>query len=88
MDKKRLDSTSMNHTVKTSLKSAQHVLEELISERLLERVAMQGALTHEMGSLKTTVATLKLKGIDGGLHKRWSMWSCMAVVSSWRELSG
>jgi len=34
----------------------------------------EGALTHEMGSLKTTVATLKLKGIDGGLHKRWSMW--------------
>jgi len=27
--------------VKTSLKSAQHVLEELISERLLERVAMR-----------------------------------------------
>src|SRR3546814_11686212 len=24
--------------------------------------------------LGSTVARLKLKGIDGGLHKRWSMW--------------
>ncbi|CAM9471531.1 unnamed protein product, partial [Phaeothamnion confervicola] len=24
--------------------------------------------------LRTTVARLKLKGIDGGPHKRWSMW--------------
>ena len=26
---------------------------------------------HRLGS---TVARLKLKGIDGGSHKRWSMW--------------
>ena len=26
---------------------------------------------HRLGS---TVARLKLKGIDGGPHKRWSMW--------------
>ena len=31
-------------------------------------------LTHEISSLKTTAARLKFKGIDGGLHKRWSMW--------------
>ena len=34
----------------------------------------EGALTHEISSLKTTAARLKFKGIDGGLHKRWSMW--------------
>ena len=34
----------------------------------------ESALTHEISSLKTTAARLKFKGIDGGLHKRWSMW--------------
>ena len=34
----------------------------------------EGALTHEISSLKTTAARLKFKGVDGGLHKRWSMW--------------
>ena len=31
----------------------------------------QKCLVHRLGS---TVARLKLKGIDGGSHKRWSMW--------------
>ncbi len=31
-------------------------------------------LTHEALRLGSTVARLKLKGIDGGPHKRWSMW--------------
>ena len=34
----------------------------------------ESELTHEISSLKTTAARLKLKGIDGGSHKRWSMW--------------
>ena len=32
------------------------------------------ALTHEVPRLGSTAARLKLKGIDGGPHKRWSMW--------------
>src|SRR5664279_238069 len=32
------------------------------------------SLTHEAPRLGSTVARLKLKGIDGGPHKRWSMW--------------
>src|SRR4030042_3022854 len=31
-------------------------------------------LTREVARLGSTVARLKLKGIDGGPHKRWSMW--------------
>ena len=31
-------------------------------------------LTQESLRLGSTVARLKLKGIDGGPHKRWSMW--------------
>src|SRR3954449_3829934 len=31
-------------------------------------------LTHSASRLGSTVARLKLKGIDGGPHKRWSMW--------------
>src|SRR5918999_6037556 len=31
-------------------------------------------LTREVDRLGSTVARLKLKGIDGGSHKRWSMW--------------
>src|ERR1051325_6505292 len=31
-------------------------------------------LTHYASRLGSTVARLKLKGIDGGPHKRWSMW--------------
>src|SRR5215204_2997999 len=31
-------------------------------------------LTREASRLGSTVARLKLKGIDGGPHKRWSMW--------------
>ncbi len=30
--------------------------------------------THLAPRLGSTVARLKLKGIDGGPHKRWSMW--------------
>src|SRR6476646_10902864 len=32
------------------------------------------SLTHEARRLGSTVARLKLKGIDGGPHKRWSLW--------------
>src|SRR5262252_8611363 len=32
------------------------------------------SLTHEARRLGSTVEMLKLKGIDGGPHKRWSMW--------------
>ena len=32
------------------------------------------ALTQEVPRLGSTTARLKLKGIDGGPHKRWSMW--------------
>ncbi len=31
-------------------------------------------LTREVGRLGSTAARLKLKGIGGGSHKRWSMW--------------
>src|SRR5580704_1472349 len=31
-------------------------------------------LTHYASRLGSTVERLKLKGIDGGPHKRWSMW--------------
>ena len=31
-------------------------------------------LTREVSRLGITLAKVKLKGIDGGLHKRWSMW--------------
>ena len=31
-------------------------------------------LTREALRLGSTAARLKLKGIDGGPHKRWSMW--------------
>ena len=31
-------------------------------------------LTHEADRLGSTVARLKLKGIDGNLHNQWSMW--------------
>ena len=31
-------------------------------------------LTREVSRLGSTAARLKLKGIDGGPHKRWSMW--------------
>src|SRR3977135_3562559 len=31
-------------------------------------------VTHEASRRGSTVARLKLKGIDGGPHKRWSMW--------------
>ena len=30
--------------------------------------------TQEVTRLGSTAARLKLKGIDGGPHKRWSMW--------------
>ena len=31
-------------------------------------------LTREVARLGSTVARLKLKGIDGDPHKRWMMW--------------
>jgi len=34
----------------------------------------ESELTREISRLGTTAARLKPKGIDGGLHKRWSMW--------------
>ena len=36
--------------------------------------ALVTQLTREVDRLGSTVARLKLKEIDGGLHKRWSMW--------------
>ena len=42
--------------------------------RIYFRYIQKVMLTHEISSLKTTAARLKFKGIDGGLHKRWSMW--------------
>ena len=42
--------------------------------RIYFRCFSEDALTDEISSLKTTAARLKFKGIDGGLHKRWSMW--------------
>ena len=34
----------------------------------------ESELRREISRLGTTAARLKPKGIDGGLHKRWSMW--------------
>ena len=34
----------------------------------------ESELRREISRLGTTTARLKPKGIDGGLHKRWSMW--------------
>ena len=39
-----------------------------------ERNLLVTQLTREVDRLGSTVARLKLKGIDGGPHKRWSMW--------------
>ena len=36
--------------------------------------ALVAQLTREVGRLGSTVARLKLKGIDGDPHKRWIMW--------------
>ncbi len=45
-------------------------------EHLVLRVSTPAVpkLTHKVLRLGSTVARLKLKGIDGGPHKRWSMW--------------
>ncbi len=40
----------------------------------LSRRRSGAQLTRETLRLGSTVARPKLKGIDGGLHKRWSMW--------------
>ena len=37
-------------------------------------ISLVTQLTREVDRLGSTVARLKLKGIDGGPHKRWSMW--------------
>ena len=34
----------------------------------------EAKLTREVDRLGSTAARLKLKGIDGDLHKRWSVW--------------
>ena len=34
----------------------------------------ESQLTREIVRLRSTVARLKLKGIDGGSHKWWNMW--------------
>ncbi len=48
----------------------------LNDECLVWRVSIPAVpkLTHLAFRLGSTVARLKLKGIDGGPHKRWSMW--------------
>ena len=37
-------------------------------------ISLVTKLTREVDRLGSTVARLKLKGIDGDPHKRWSMW--------------
>ena len=37
-------------------------------------ISLVTQLTREVDRLGSTVARLKLKGIDGDPHKRWSMW--------------
>src|SRR5260363_12363 len=37
-------------------------------------ISLVTKLTHEVDRLGSTVARLKLKGIDGDPHKRWMMW--------------
>ena len=46
------------------------------SEHLIEgsSIALQSERKREVPRLGSMVARLKLKGIDGGSHKRWSMW--------------
>jgi hypothetical protein len=39
-----------------------------------ERKFLVAKLTREVDRLGSTAARLKLKGIDGGPHKRWMMW--------------
>ncbi len=46
-------------------------LDTLVVHALNDANWMLGAKVRRLGS---TVARLKLKGIDGGPHKRWSMW--------------
>ena len=48
----------------------------LNDECLVWRVSIPAVpeLTRKAFRLGSTVARLKLKGIDGGPHKRWSMW--------------
>ena len=36
--------------------------------------SLGGAVNARVDRLGSTAARLKLKGIDGGPHKRWSMW--------------
>ena len=38
------------------------------------RESLVAKLTREVDRLGSTAARLKLKGIDGGPHKRWMMW--------------
>ncbi len=53
-------------------------------------------LTREVDRLGSTVARLKLKGIDGDPHKRWSMWfnskqreePYQVLTSPWRTRNG
>ena len=44
-------------------------------------------LTHKILRLRTTIARLKLKGIDGELYQRWSMWfNLIYRVKSYQSL--
>src|SRR5678816_4707451 len=45
-----------------------------MSTRCWERKFLVPQLTREVIRLGSTVARLKLKGIDGDPHKRWMMW--------------
>ena len=56
-------------------------LDTLVVHALNDANWMLGATRHSVSKLTryvrrlgSTVARLKLKGIDGGPHKRWSMW--------------
>ncbi len=52
------------------------VVHAVNDEHLVLRVSTPAVpkLTHKVLRLGSTVARLRLKGIDGGPHKRWSMW--------------
>ena len=64
--RKRGEQTGLDTLVVHALNDDDWLLEELNP--------LVTQLTREVIRLGSTVARLKLKGIDGGPHKRWMMW--------------
>ncbi len=64
--RKRGEQTGLDTLVAHALNDDDSLLEELNP--------LVTQLTREVIRLGSTVARLKLKGIDGGPHKRWMMW--------------